>query len=301
MSPGGGFLPPLAIPPTRLLAQAKINLALHVVGRRADGYHCLESLVVFAADTGDSITVAPSPDAEDRLEVGGPFAVDVPVGADNILLRAASFARTLLAERDLALPPLAIHLDKRLPVAAGIGGGSADAAALLRMIADRVPDAARRLTHESIALGADVPMCLDGRAALVTGIGETVSPLAVLPPLPLLMVNPREPVSTAAVFAKLPRCDNPALPPLPPGGFPDIAALATWLSQTRNDLEPTAVDMVPTIDAVRERLIAEGARFARMSGSGATVFGLFEDAGHMRRARSRIKAAYPEWWVSGPN
>ncbi|WP_206455763.1 4-(cytidine 5'-diphospho)-2-C-methyl-D-erythritol kinase [Aurantimonas marina] len=294
-------MPPLAIPPIRLLAPAKINLALHVVGRRADGYHCLESLVVFAADIGDRITVALSPEAEDRLEFGGPFTADVPAGADNILLRAAGFARTLLAERGVALPPLAIHLDKQLPVAAGIGGGSADAAALLRMIADRVPDAAKRLARESIALGADVPMCLDGRAALITGIGETVSPLAGLPSLPLLMVNPRAPVSTAAVFARLPRCDNPALPPLPPGGFRDIAALAAWLSQTRNDLEPTAVDMVPTIDDVRQRLIDEGARFARMSGSGATVLGLFEDEDHMRRAGNRIKAANPGWWVSGTN
>lgn len=294
-------MPPLTIPPTRLLAPAKINLALHVVGRRADGYHCLESLVVFAADAGDRITVAPSPDAEDRLAVSGPFAADVPAGADNILLRAARLARTVLAERNVALPPLAIHLDKRLPVAAGIGGGSADAAVLLRVIAELAPDAAERLTCESIALGADVPMCLDGRAALITGIGETVSPLAVLPQLPLLMVNPRAPVSTAAVFARLPRCDNPALPPLPPGGFPDIAALARWLSQTRNDLEPTAVDMVPTIDAVRERLLSQGARFARMSGSGATVFGLFEDAEHTRWARNRIEAACPDWWVSGTN
>ncbi len=292
---------PLALSATRLLAPAKINLALHVVGRRADGYHCLESLVVFAADASDRITVAPSPNAQDRLEVGGPFAADAPAGADNILLRAASFARTLLAELGIALSPLAIHLDKRLPVAAGIGGGSADAAALVRMIADRVPDAAERLTRESIALGADVPMCLDGRAALITGIGETVSPLAVLPALPLLMVNPRVPVSTMAVFARLPCCDNPVLPPLPPGGFPDIAALAGWLSQTRNDLEPTAVEMVPAIDAVRERLVAEGARFARMSGSGATVFGLFADEDQMRRARSRIKAACPDWWVSGMN
>ncbi|HEY9057820.1 MAG TPA: 4-(cytidine 5'-diphospho)-2-C-methyl-D-erythritol kinase [Aurantimonas sp.] len=294
-------MPPLAIPPTRLLAPAKINLALHVVDRRADGYHCLESLVVFAADTGDRVTVAPASAAQDRLEVGGPFAAFVPAGADNILLRAASFARTVLAERDLALPPLAIHLDKRLPVAAGIGGGSADAAALLRMIADRAPDAAKRLARESIALGADVPMCLDGRPALISGIGETVSPLTGLPSLPLIMVNPRAPVSTAAVFARLPRRDNPPLPPLPPGGFPDIAALATWLSRTRNDLEPTAVDMVPAIATVRRRLIAEGARFARMSGSGATVFGLFEDEDHMRRARSRIEAACPGWWVSGAN
>lgn len=294
-------MPPLAIPTTRLLAPAKINLALHVVGSRADGYHCLESLVVFATDAGDRITIAPSPATEDRLEVGGPFAADVPAGADNILLRAARLARTVLAEETLALPPLAIHLDKQLPVAAGIGGGSADAAALLRMIADRVPDAAERLARESIALGADVPMCLDGRAALITGIGETVSPLAVLPSLPLLMVNPRAPVSTAAVFARLPRCDNPPLPPLPPGGFPDIAALAAWLSQTRNDLEPTAVDMVPAIGAVGERLLSQGARFARMSGSGATVFGLFEDEDQMRRARSRIKAASPDWWVSGTN
>lgn len=290
---------PLALSPASFVAPAKVNLALHVVGRRPDGYHLLESLIAFAGDAGDRLAINASGTAGDQLAITGPFAADVPAGPDNILLRAASFARNLLAGFELALPPLAIHLDKQLPVAAGIGGGSADAAALLRMIAGLSPDAADSLRRESITLGADVPMCLDGRPALVTGIGETISPLAGLPALPLLLVNPRTPVSTPAIFERLARRDNPPLPPLPANGFPEVAALAQWLSATRNDLEPPATAVVPAIDAVRTRLMTEGARLARMSGSGATVFGLFEDDRRLQGARSRIQAACPHWWVSG--
>nr|WP_255617799.1 4-(cytidine 5'-diphospho)-2-C-methyl-D-erythritol kinase [Aurantimonas sp. VKM B-3413] len=281
-------------------APAKINMALHVVGRRSDGYHLLDSLVVFSSDVGDFVEVAPAQSGEDRVSVTGPFASAIPAGSGNILLAAAALARRVLADFGEDLPPLDIRLDKRLPVAAGIGGGSADAAALLRMIIDAIPaEAGGRLTSEAVAIGADVPMCLNGRPARVTGIGETIAPLAEMPRLPLLLVNPGVAVSTPAVFAALERRDNPPLPDLTDDGFSNISHLADWLTDTRNDLEAPALSITGEIAAVRNRLAREGALLARMSGSGATVFALFESEADADRARRRITADHGSWWIAG--
>jgi 4-diphosphocytidyl-2-C-methyl-D-erythritol kinase len=292
-------LEPTSIPYAAEEAPAKVNLALHVVGQRTDGYHLLESLVSFSADAGDRVSVS-SGRASDELVVDGPFAGQVPCGPDNILLRAARFARDRVAAVGLALPPLAIRLEKRLPVAAGIGGGSADAAALLRIIGTAIPAAGEALAADCVALGADVPMCLSGRPALVTGVGEHVEPVARMPELPILLVNPGIAVATPDVFRALVDRNNPKLPPLPPGGFSDVAALAAWLAATRNDLEAPAALIAPSIDQVTAELRAAGAAFARVSGSGATVFGLFADRPSLHRARSLLEAAYPRWWVSNP-
>ncbi|MCE7027664.1 4-(cytidine 5'-diphospho)-2-C-methyl-D-erythritol kinase [Jiella sp. CBK1P-4] len=290
-------------------APAKVNLALHVVGRRDDGYHLLESLVVFDAGACDEIAVLPRAndavgDREreagiDRLDVSGRFASAVPAGNGNILLKAAALARAELATLGLKLPPLDIALSKHLPVAAGIGGGSADAAALLALVSADVPDEARAaLAAAAIRLGADVPMCLAGRAAFVSGIGEAIRPVEAMPQLAMLLVNPGIAVETAAVFRMLARRDNPPMPALPVQGFRATGELVAYLAETRNDLALAAGSLAPEIENARARLLAAGALFARMSGSGATVFGLFADTAARDEAAQRIAGEEPGWWLS---
>ena len=262
-------------------APAKVNLALHVTGRRPDGYHLLDSLVVFAG-VGDRLTLARAKAASLTI-VGAP---GLTAGPDNLVLRAASA---------LGLPA-AMVLEKRLPVASGIGGGSADAAATLRGLSRLwrrpLPDPEVALT-----LGADVPVCLSGRPARMRGVGERLDPLPSLPPLWLVLANPGVPVATQAVFAALERRDGAPLPDLP-GGWADAAALACWLSATRNDLEPAAIRVAPVIAEVLSALAAQpGALAARMSGSGATCLALFADGGSAAAARAALERAHPGWWV----
>ncbi|NTT84656.1 4-(cytidine 5'-diphospho)-2-C-methyl-D-erythritol kinase [Tabrizicola fusiformis] len=266
------------------LARAKVNLALHVVGRRADGYHLLDSLVVFA-EFGDRITVAPGQGL--RLTVTGPQGGGLAADDDNLCLRAA---------RAMAGPGAQITLEKHLPVASGIGGGSADAAATLQALARLwrvpLPDAAAVL-----ALGADVPVCLAGRPARMEGVGEVLS---LLPPLPaawLVLVNPGVAVSTPAVFRALERRDNARLP----ATLPRLATaeeLAAFLMMQRNDLEAPAMALAPVIGQVRSALSAQsGCLMARMSGSGATCFGLFPDALNAAAAAAALRRVQPGWWV----
>ncbi len=260
-------------------APAKVNLALHVTGRRADGYHLLDSLVVFAG-VGDRVTVAPGPLS---LTVTGPRANDVPQGEGNLVLRAA---RLLGAEA-------AITLEKRLPAAAGIGGGSSDAAATLRALARMT---GRDAPGAGLSLGADVPVCLGGRPARMQGIGEKVEPLSGLPNFWLVLANPGVDVPTAAVFAALARRDNAPLPPLP--RLADAAALGHWLAaETRNDLEEPARACAPVIADVIDMLAAQpGCRLARMSGSGATCFGLFDGEAAAEAAAQAVQR--PGWWIA---
>lgn len=260
-------------------APAKINLALHVTGRRDDGYHTLDSLVVFA-DAADVLRVRPA--AAPSLRVTGPMAAGVPTDASNLVLRAAA-AMGVSAE---------IELEKHLPAAGGIGGGSSDAAATLRALAamtGRAPPA------DLAALGADVPVCMAPGPARMRGIGEIVAPVATLPPLDAVLVNPGVAVPTPRVFSGLARRENPPLPdPLP--AFDGAAALIDWLAVQRNDLEPPARALAPEIDAALAALArAPGCRLARMSGSGATCFGLFVDAAAAARAAGSL--ARPGWWV----
>lgn len=256
-------------------APAKINLALHVTGRRDDGYHLLDSLVVFT-QAGDVVRLDTGGAG---LAVDGPFAADVPAGADNLCLKAAAGAS------------VGITLTKALPVASGIGGGSADAAAVLRALA--------RLGHPlppaPEALGADVPVCLTApRPARMRGIGEVVEALPPLPRLHMVLANPRVPLSTPEVFRALVRRQNRPLPDIP--AFPDAAALTAWLSTCRNDLQAPAIARAPVIAAVLAALRAEGATLARMSGSGATCFGLFPDAPTAAAAADRL--ASRGWWTT---
>lgn len=275
-------------------APAKVNLYLHVTGRRADGYHLLDSLVVFAGE-GDRIEVAPAGDFS--LEVTGPFAAEVPGGGDNLVLRAAR-ALAEAASGAAAGRGAAIRLEKRLPVASGIGGGSADAAATLRALVRlwRLQPEPTALSRLALALGADVPMCLDGRPAFVAGVGEELTPAPALPPFALLLVNPRVALPTPKVFA------GRRGPFSPSGRFArsprDAAELATLLADRRNDLSPPAIALVPEVADLLQLLAATpGVRLARMSGSGATCFALLDDAAAAGAAARSISAARPGWWV----
>ena len=270
----------------RLFAPAKVNLALHVTGRRADGYHLLQSVVVFA-DAGDWLHIAPAPRLS--LAVIGPRADGVPSDQRNLIWRAAQLFDHAAGA--------AITLDKHLPHAGGIGGGSADAAAALRGLASLwdapLPDAPAVLS-----LGADVPVCLFGRPAHMAGIGDVIAPLPPLPPLWLVLVNSGVAVPTGPVFAALVTAENPPLPDMPPQGWRDAGALAAWLAQTRNDLEPPALGLVPGIASVIAALSAQGGcLLARMSGSGGTCFGLFATAQAARDAAAALAADHPDWWV----
>lgn len=255
-------------------APAKLNLALHVTGQRADGYHLLDSLVVFARH-GDQVAVTPGPLS---LAVEGPFAAQLPSGEDNLCLRAA---RAMGASAS-------IRLTKNLPVASGIGGGSADAAAVMRALASQ----GHALRLDSAALGADVPVCLAGRPTRMRGIGERLDDVPPVPALPVVLVNPGVPLSTPAVFAALQRRDNPALPE---PDWRDAEGLFEWLSRSRNDLQDPAIRLAPVIGEVLAALAGQGARLARMSGSGATCFGLFTDAAEAARAARAL--THPGWWV----
>lgn len=276
--------------PLAITAPAKVNLALHIICRRADGYHELQSLVAFAdVDDGDRLTVVPGParPAGPRFAVDGPFAAAIPDGSDNIVVRAAA------ACGDIA----SVALHKGLPVAAGIGGGSADAAAVMRAAAHHRGTDPAAFGALALSLGADVPACLFGRPSLMEGVGERLRPFA-FPGADALLVNPGVPVATRDVFAALTCRTNPSL--AAPPQLPDVRALAGWLHGARNDLEPAACVIAPPVATVVAALSwRPGCLLARMSGSGATVFALFVDAGARDAARKALAddPAAKGWWI----
>jgi len=279
-------------------APAKVNLALHVVGRRPDGYHLIDTLVAFAA-IGDLIAVEPAETL--TLDVDGPFAAALDGDpANNLVLRAA---RLLAAEAVAAgrhHSGARIRLTKALPVASGIGGGSSDAAATLLALNDlwdlRFDDA--RLAALGLRLGADVPMCLAGRPARVTGIGEQVTLCPRLPDHALMLVNPGVAVATPQIFRGLTKRDNPPLPDLP-SKWADLDHLIDWLAPTRNDLQATAEALAPAIGETLDVLRAlPGCRLARMSGSGATCFGIFADGAAANAAAATVRGMRPAWWAT---
>lgn len=276
-------------------APAKINLALHVTGRRTDGYHELESLVVFA-DVADEIVARRA--KKDSLKVTGPFAAAAGSGDANLVARAVAAFRAQWP--DHVADGLAIELHKNLPVAAGLGGGSADAAAALRLMAaageGTIPAAA--LAKVALSLGADVPACLMSEPCEVRGVGEIVHTLREFPKLHVLLVNPLVPVVTADVFRRLEKRANDPLPPLPtPLTRP--AQLGIWLAETRNDLEPPAIALVPAIGDIIAALRAiDGCILSRMTGSGGTVFGLFGSAARAHQAAHDLRDRWPNYWVA---
>ncbi len=280
----------------REIARAKINLTLRVLGRRADGYHEIESLVAFA-EVGDRVALTPGPEC--RVTASGPFARDID--GPNLLETALA----LLRERDATLQLGAVLLEKILPVAAGLGGGSADAAALLRAVQRANPERAGALPWQELAarLGADVPVCLAGIPALISGIGDKVEPLGAahrLPPMAAVLVNPRLPLSTAQVYRALAAGPAPASrqPLAPPGPFSDLASLVDVIRRRGNDLERPATALLPAVADIKVELAAQpGCRIAAMSGSGPTCFGIFVDEEAAAQAAAALAAMHPRWWV----
>jgi 4-diphosphocytidyl-2-C-methyl-D-erythritol kinase len=274
-------------------APAKVNLYLQITGRRVDGYHFVDSLVAFA-DVGDRVIAEPAEDFS--LEVSGPEAGGLTDASDdNLVLRAAR----LLAAHLGSAAGAALRLEKRLPVAAGIGGGSSDAAAALRALRQlwRVPVDDSALRTLAARLGADVPACISGRAVWVGGVGERIEPAAALPDAGILLANPRLQLPTASVFAarRGPYSEAERFEPMPA----DAAGLAQILTRRGNDLTEAAIGLMPEIGAVLARLSAlPGALLARMSGSGATCFALFADRSEAEHARSALTAVEPGWWCA---
>lgn len=272
-------------------APAKINLTLRVTGRRADGYHTLESLVAFAT-AGDRLALAPG--GEKVLSVSGEFAAACGNSADNLVTKAAAALGGQIAR----LQSGHFFLDKRIPVAAGLGGGSADAAAALRLLArlNSVSLDDPRMLAAARAVGADVPVCLDPRAKIMRGAGEELSAQIALPRLDTLLVNPGVAVVTRDVFAAFDQKHASARPlgEVPKGREPLLA----WLAAAGNDLTTAATIRAPVIREVLAKLAAlPGCRLARMSGSGATCFALFDGADETEAATAGLRATQPDWWV----
>ena len=271
-------------------APAKINLALAVTGRREDGYHLLDSLVTFTA-FGDRIGLAPA--AGDRFTLSGRFGGVLSTDGDNLVTRARDRLRAALAASGQAAPPVHIHLEKNLPIASGIGGGSADAAAtlrgLLKLWRATLPGGA--LDALALGLGADVPMCLAGRPLLARGVGEEITPVC-LPALPMVLANPLVGVSTPAVFQALASRNNPPLALAGGAGWADA------LASLRNDLEPPARRLCPQIAVIAESLATTGPALVRMSGSGATCFALYETDAAAEHAAASLSRRHPHWFFA---
>jgi 4-diphosphocytidyl-2-C-methyl-D-erythritol kinase len=281
-------------------ARAKVNLTLRVNGRRVDGYHDLESVVAFA-DCADELTLSPGPDLD--LTMSGPLAQACGDTSDNLVLKAAR----LLAERVPDMKAGSFSLDKALPVAAGIGGGSADAAAALRLLAQlnglALDDP--RVIEVAKLTGADVPVCVNSLGCVMSGVGETLEPLS-LPTMPCVMVNPGVPVATRDVFNALGLRNGELLvgatDVLLQDRWPDAkASLEDWveaLAASSNDLEAPAMRVQPVIGEVISALNAtNGAWLARMSGSGATCFAIYENTAEAGRAAEQLRRDHPGWWV----
>jgi 4-diphosphocytidyl-2-C-methyl-D-erythritol kinase len=283
----------------RQQAPAKVNLFLHVTGKRDDGYHLLESLVCFTA-TGDLLTGELRDDGKVTLSITGPMAANLSLDDtnDNLVIRAARMLQDASGTKQGA----DLILDKRLPVASGIGGGSADAAAAIRLLCEmwKLDLDGGTLSRIALSLGADVPVCLHGKTCVMSGIGEEITEIPDLPPVPVVLINPGKAVSTPDIFKA--RADE---------GFSDAnawdtkqvfqsgAALADALSECGNDLTLPATGILPEICDVMNALAREeGCLLARMSGSGATCFGIYDTTEQAERAAHAIAAQNSDWWIS---
>lgn len=280
--------------PVRFFAPAKINLALHVTGRRTDGYHLLDMLVVFAR-FGDEIAIEAA--ETDHFAVSGRFATGIPTDGSNLVLKARDALRN---HSNRSLPAVSISLAKQLPIASGIGGGSSDAAATMLALNQfwQLGLTLPQLCEIGLALGADVPMCLHGAAIgsplVARGIGEELSLPQNLPALPIVLINDGTALATPDVFRALKKRDNAALT-IPAGG--DIARLCAQLQATRNDLFAAAQDLAPHLAQRMALLQSHQPLFAQMSGSGATCFALFADQDKARQAAAAIRSRHPDWFV----
>lgn len=264
------------------LATAKVNLSLHILGRRADGYHELDSIVAFA-DVADHLTLTRSD--ENRLSVSGPFAAEVPLGEDNIVWKTWRVVNELHA-----VPKVTLQLEKNLPVASGIGGGSADAAAMLRGLLRLSETKLNETQIRTLArtLGADVPVCYYGKSCQMLGIGEIIRTLNIKLPAAILLVNPGKPCETAAVFRAM---------GFQPGETHAAAESALDHRTWRNDMTDAAISVQPVIAEVLGVLKKTDLQSVRMSGSGATCFGLANSIEEVRSAARLIEKQHPNWWV----
>ena len=272
----------------RVFALAKINLCLHIGEKRSDGYHALQSLAVFVHNVGDELVFSPASTLE--LAITGPHGAQLGADNDNLVLRGA---RALHANRGAE-----IVLTKNLPVASGIGGGSADAAATLRGLTQfwNLDTDDAQLLAIAAGLGSDVPVCVKSEPAWMEGRGEILTPVLPMPDMPIVLVNPRVEVQTGKVFAALTERRGTGM--AVPSGFADADTLLDYLAQTSNDLEAPARSLAPIIGDVLDALSTMlGARLARMSGSGATCFALFDNREHARDAMHTLRKAHPGWWV----
>ncbi len=266
------------------LARAKVNLCLHVTGQRADGMHLLDSIVVFPA-VGDVLKA--TPDSDLTLEITGPFGGDLEAGADNLVIRAAQ----MLADKGATL-----QLRKNLPVASGIGGGSADAAACIRLLSDMWGVAVPPLKSLT-DLGADVPVCMAQTPTRMSGIGERLEAISALPKFWIVLVNAGEGVETRAVFGAMTSRENMGLSSIPES-FPSPETLFEYLRAQRNDMQDAAIKHCPMIAEVLRALEAtNNCALSRMSGSGGTCFGLFAHEANATIAASKLRENHPDWWV----
>lgn len=283
----------------RFPARAKLNLYLHITGRRADGFHLLESLVGFAG-VGDAVTAMPAPDFS--LTVEGPFAgalEGTPPG-DNLVLRAAEALKAHAASKGVDVGGAALSLEKELPVASGIGGGSADAAAALTALVSmwKLTIPQEELQAIGKTLGSDIPACIKGRPVIMRGIGDELERTPALPRAALVLVNPGVAMPTPPVYKAFAAAGTIApRRPAPTGPWASGAELAAALAETANDLEVPAISLCPSIGDVLAALRVEGALIARMSGSGATCFAIFPNEMAAEDAAERLEAAHPTWWV----
>jgi 4-diphosphocytidyl-2-C-methyl-D-erythritol kinase len=275
-------------------APAKVNLALHVTGRRADGYHLLDMLVTFTRH-GDRLGFQAT-DA-DQFHLSGRFAPQLADASGNLVLKARDALRRAAHAAGLHAPPVSIHLEKNLPVASGIGGGSADAAATLRglMRLWQLELPTGRLGELALELGADVPMCLAGRPLMATGIGEILRPLSGFPSFAMLLGNPLVGVSTPEVFRRLAGKDNPPIV-LPAEPLRDRAQWLSAIGSLRNDLELPARALCPEIGLLSRLIDEQGAGLTRMSGSGASCFGFFHDIHEASAAAIALHKIRPDWY-----
>ena len=265
-------------------APAKINLSLHLVGQKSNGYHLLDSIVSFA-NVGDNISIAPGRSGE--LKVAGPFAKDLPSSSHNLVLKAASlFGNIKLSQ---------ITLEKNIPVTSGIGGGSADAAATVRLLS-KFYDKPEPPIEKLISLGSDVPVCMQKGIVRMMGVGEDIINLSPAPKVGILLVNPRKALSTAEVFNAVKEKNNSGLN-LQGSIENGLNSWFDWINSMRNDLTASAIDLIPEIRFILDKLITcDGARVVRMSGSGATCFALFADFGLLQDAKVKIMKECPSFW-----
>jgi len=280
-------------------SRAKINLCLHVIGKRSDGFHQLQSLVTFAR-FGDELSIV-GPDKTqggDELQIRGEFASLLANDKKTNLVMQALGAYRKQWPQGLQ-GGLKLCLSKNLPIASGIGGGSANAASLLKLVSkiSSIKNDPQQLQKLALSIGSDVPVCLLEKPAIMSGRGEDLVPLKNFPTLFAVLVNPGIAISTGEVFANLKQSENGAMPDVPKN-FDGVENFVSWLHQTRNDLEQTAIKMVPEIaQIIAEFQLNPNCLIARMCGSGATVFALFADVEHAEQGAKTIKEKWPKYWV----